>query len=400
MRSRSTPYRILLDASEPSAHVARATVRAAPRPRRFGRAGARLDPRRHRPRGHDAGDEAAGDRGGGLDRADGGAHDRLGHSRAHLDRDRRADRCLGASPAGRRAGDAARHLAVRRPRQRVQAQSQHPRLQRGAGGRAAAGGLGVPRRRAAERAGRGRSQLRPAADGARAPGRAAERVRLAARCQLARRRHQPDHPARRRPARGRARAVRGLVRRWIRRGVARRRHRGTHGLLRRGRLRARGRLARGHRRAQLQRLRQPRPARRAARHHLPGVRRQVARRDRGLAAREHLRRVARDQLHRRRLRGPRSAAGHRVGLRAGRSGARGVHGVRAALARRAVQRQPGTRRQRPLAHHQRHGRAATPTGAGPLPSGKASSLSAWAPTRRPTGSTSSSSPRIRRTRPT
>ena len=52
----------------------------------------------------------------------------------------------------------------------VQAQPQHARLQRRPGRRAAARRLGVPRRRAPERARRGGGELRPAADGARAAG--------------------------------------------------------------------------------------------------------------------------------------------------------------------------------------------------------------------------------------
>ncbi len=79
-------------------------------------------------------------------------------------------------------------------------------------------------------------------------------------------------------------------------------------------------------------------------------------RDGRLAAREHLRRLARDQLHHRRLRGYRPAAGHRLGVRARGEGTRHLHDLRAPLPRRAVQRQPGPGRQRPLAHHQRHGR--------------------------------------------
>ena len=77
-----------------------------------------------------------------------------------------------------------------------------------------------------------------------------------------------------------------------------------------------------------------------------------------------------------------------------------VHHLRPPLSRRAVQRQPGARtttsaRSRPTVRS-----APTSTGAGPFRSDAASSRSGPAPTRRPTGCTSSSSPRAPWTPPT
>ena len=219
-------------------------------------AGGGFDPSRH----HD-GHEARDDRGGRLDRAHGRPDDRLRHSRADLHRHRRGDRRLGAAPAGRRARHPARHLAVRRSRERLQAQSQHPRVQRGTGGGPAAGRVGVSRRGAAERARRGGGQLRSPAHGARPPRRAAERRGVAAGRQLARRGDQPADPPGHRPHGGRSRARRRVLRRGLGRGIARRRDRRTDRLLPGRRVRAGGRLAPGHRRGDLQRLRQPRPPR-------------------------------------------------------------------------------------------------------------------------------------------
>ena len=268
MRSRSTPYRILLDASEPSAHVARATVRTAPRPRRFGRAGARLDPRRYRPRGHDAGDEAPGDRGRGLDRADGGAHDRLGHSRR------------GSRPSP------ARQIDAWEPRLLADALATQPgislyddlgsayKLNLSTRGFNVGPVVGLPPgvsvfldgvRQNEPDAAEVNFDLLPMEHVRRVEllsgsGSLLGANSLGGAINLITRRGDG-------PLEGELELSGGSYGAASGEGSLGGVTAGQDGLLRRRRLRARGRLARGHRRAQLQRLRQPRPPRRAARHH-------------------------------------------------------------------------------------------------------------------------------------
>src|SRR6266704_3269278 len=203
-------------------------------PRR--RATARLRSQRHhqpRSRRRDRGAPARGARAGARPRWPHGHAPGRGPGRA---RGALARRRAGAAPRGHDVGRARGHGPARRVA---------PRLPGVAGDWRAAGGHGLRGRRARQRAGRTRGQLRSAAARGRGAGRGGVRAVRAARAERAGRGREPGHAPGDDAAVARSRGVRGKLRplraQGARGGAARR-----VGLLRRRALRARAGLAPGH----------------------------------------------------------------------------------------------------------------------------------------------------------